>query len=316
MTTASDHRVRPVLFNGGDRLREWIEAGGSPERPTVLGGFRLRWSGFWFERYAAITARRCGSIALPHNPIFILGLWRTGSTVLHRLLTDATRWTTPRTWQCFRPADFLLAPPPRQRQVRRLTDDGHIGTFSPQEDEFAALLLGEPSLYRAFIDPRRFDELTGLLEQWRELLDAEVEPLSDRWETFLKAVFSLTPGRLILKSPNHTFRLPWLADRFPDAQFIWLTRPMPDVLASNRRMWTAMIERYGLWHHDPAALEAFLRTAIRNHDEILDWARSALSERVYVVPFQEVIKDGANLVSKVLGRLGTRPVVHSLTDHL
>jgi hypothetical protein len=310
MTTRSDHQMRPVLFNGGDRLREWIEAGGSPERPTILGEFRLRWSGFWFERYAAITERRCGRITLPRDPIFILGLWRTGSTVLHRLLADATQWTTPRTWQCFRPAAFLLTPPPRHRQVRRLTDDGHIGTFSPQEDEFALLLLGEPSLYRAFIDPRRFDELTGLLEHWR----TEVEPLSDRWETFLKAVSSQAPGRLLLKSPNHTFRLPWLADRFPDAQFIWLTRPAPDVLASNRRMWTAMIERYGLWHHDPAAWEAFLRAAIRNHDELLDWARGALSERVYVVPFQEVIYDGANLVPKLLSKLETRPVLPNLAD--
>src|SRR5277367_3435608 len=76
MTARSDREVRPVLFSGGDRLREWIEAGGSPARPAVLGGFRLRWSGFWFDRYAAITARRCGNISLPRDPIFILGLWR------------------------------------------------------------------------------------------------------------------------------------------------------------------------------------------------------------------------------------------------
>jgi hypothetical protein len=306
MTTHSNRQLRPVLFNGGERLREWIAAGGLPARPAVLGGFRLRWSEFWFERYAETTARRCANFVLPRDPIFILGLWRTGSTVLHKLLADATQWTTPRTWQCFRPVYFLFAPSPRQRQVPRLTDDGYIGTFSPQEDEFAALLLGEPSLYRAFIDPRRLDELMDLLEQWRKPLGTVVKPLSDRWETFLKAIFSQAPGRLLLKSPNHTFRLPWLADRFPEAQFIWLTRPLPDVFASNRRMWTAMIGRYGLWYHDAADLEAFIRAAIRNHDELLDWARGALSERIHIVPFQEVIHDGANLVSKLLSRLGTQ----------
>jgi hypothetical protein len=283
------------MFNGGVRLREWIEAGGSPARHAALGKFRLRWSEFWFERHAAMTASRCAQIALPANPVFILGLWRTGSTVLHRLLAEATQWTTPRTWQCFRPADFLLAPPPPERRVRRLTDDGYIGTFSPQEDEFAALLLGEPSLYRTFIDPRRIDEAIGLLEKWREGPKTQVEPLSERWETFLKAVISHTPGRLLLKSPNHTFRLPWLAGKFPDAQFIWITRPVPDVLASNRRMWTAMMERYGCWHHSPATLEAFLRTAIRNHDELLDWARGALCGRIEIVTFQEVMQGGANL---------------------
>jgi hypothetical protein len=165
-----------------------------------------------------------------------------------------------------------------------------------------------------FIDPRRIDEAIGLLERWRDGLKREVEPLSDRWETFLKAVISHAPGRLLLKSPNHTFRLPWLAEKFPSAQFIWLTRPVPEVLASNRRMWTAMIERYGRWQHDPVALDAFLRSAIRNHDELLDWARDALSERISVVTFREVVQDGANLVSKHLSKLGTRSVIPNLAD--
>jgi omega-hydroxy-beta-dihydromenaquinone-9 sulfotransferase len=184
-------------------------------------------------------------------------------------------------------------------------DEGYIGTYSPQEDEFASLLLGEPSLYRAFIDPRRIGELTEMLEQWPTLQAPGAKPLSNCWETFLKAVIAQTPGPLLLKSPNHTFRLPWLAKRFPDAQFIWLTRSTPDVLASNRRMWTAMMERYGLWRHDPAALETFLRTAIRSHDALLDWARGALSERIHFVTFEEVMDKRSNLVSKLLERVGT-----------
>jgi hypothetical protein len=300
MTIPPDSCPRPVLFNGGERLCEWIESGGSPARPVALRGLRLHWSAFWFERYASMTARKCAMTSLPNNPTFIVGLWRTGSTALHRLLADATQWTTPRTWQCFRPADFLLAAPPRQRQVRRPMDEGYIETFSPQEDEFAALLLGEPSLYRAFIDPRRIDELMVQLEQWREPLDTGVQPLSGRWETFLKAVLAQTPGPLLLKSPNHTFRLPWIAKRFPEARFVWLTRPAPDVLSSNRRMWTSMIERYGLWRHNPTALDAFLRAAIRNHDELLEWARGALSERIHVVTFEETMRDPANVASRLI----------------
>jgi hypothetical protein len=314
--TSHDSPLGPILFHGGDRLRAWIESGGLPERPVGLRGLRLRWSGFWFERHAAMTARICAATVLPSNPTFIVGLWRTGSTALHGLLAEETRWTTPRTWQCFRPAEFLLMPQPRQREVRRPMDEWYIGTRSPQEDEFAALLLGEPSLYRAFIDPRRLDELTALLDQWRGQIDTGVEPLSNRWETFLKAVLVQTPGPLLLKSPNHTFRLPWLAKRFPDAQFIWITRSTSEVLASNCRMWAAMIERYGLWRHDPAALEAFLRIAIRNHDALLDWARGALSERIHVVTLEEVMRDGASLACRLHERLGTRRVAPQQTvDH-
>jgi omega-hydroxy-beta-dihydromenaquinone-9 sulfotransferase len=179
-------------------------------------------------------------------------------------------------------------------------DTAVIDTFSVQEDEFAALLLGETSTYRGFIDPRRFDELEVLLDEWRTCASAPKPPLSVRWETFLRAVLNDAPGRLLLKSPTHTFRLPWLAARFPEARFVWLTRALPDVLASNRRMWDSMVKRYGHWRLDTASLERFLHRAIQNHDEILDWARNAIPERLLVATFDEVVQDPINLTARIV----------------
>jgi len=295
---------RPIILNACVDLNRWIEAGGSPEHTVRFRGMQHRWSGFWFERHAKITAQRCAMVELPSNPVFIVGLWRTGSTVLHAALSHETGWTTPRTWQCFRPADFLLMPPPTLRRAARPMDAGIVDTFSPQEDEFASLLLGEPSTYRAFIDPRRFDELTKLLADWRSPAAKANVPLSDRWETFLRAVLTEHPGPLLLKSPNHTFRLPWLAQRFPDARFLWLTRRTDDVMQSNRRMWAAMVDRYGQWRLDPAALERFLRHAVSNHDDLLDWARAAIADRLLVLHFDDVIRDTKAPVARILEYLG------------
>jgi hypothetical protein len=179
-------------------------------------------------------------------------------------------------------------------------DAGRIETLSPQEDEFAALLLGEQSTYRGFIDPRRFDELGMLLEEWRNRAAIERAPLSSRWECFLRAVLISSPGPLLLKSPNHTFRLPWLANRFPGSRFIWLTRRPADVLDSNRRMWASMIENYGQWRINPASLGRFLDRALRNHDDILDWARSAIADRLYMVEFDDVMDRRQQLISEIL----------------
>jgi omega-hydroxy-beta-dihydromenaquinone-9 sulfotransferase len=294
------NRSAPAALRGGQTLSAWVEAGGPPQRNVKFRGLQHRWFGFWFERYADITARKCASVALPDNPVFIVGLWRTGSSTLHKTLCDATGWTTPRTWQCFHPADFVLTSPPANQQVVRPMDAGLIDTFSPQEDEFAALLLGETSTYRGFIDPRRFDELEVLLDEWRTCDKAVKPALSARWETFLRAVLSDAPGRLLLKSPTHTFRLPWLAGRFPRARFIWLTRPIPDVLASNRRMWAAMVERYGHWPLDAGKLDNFLQRAIQNHNEILDWARSSIPERLLIASFNEVVETPANLIARIV----------------
>ena len=299
--------TKPVLLGGGQDLLRWIDSGGPVDRHLALQRLRQGWAAFWFERHAEITARQCATITLPTKMVFIVGLWRSGSTVLHRLLTDATGWATPRTWQCFRPADFLLAPAPRARQESRPMDEGLVGTFTPQEDEFAALLIGERSLYRAFIDPRRLDELTDLLYQWKSL-DPAAPPLSGRWEIFLKAVSQGRPGPLLLKSPNHTFRLPWLASRFPEAQFVWLTRPKKDVLPSNWRMWSAMIQRYGLWQAEARFLETFLENAIKSHDEIFESAQATLSERIHVVTFEEVMGADSRVVSRLLEELDGRLV--------
>jgi hypothetical protein len=179
-------------------------------------------------------------------------------------------------------------------------DAGLIETLSPQEDEFAALLLGEQSTYRGFIDPRRFDELGILLDQWSSRASIEAAPLSNRWECFLRAVLIGSPGPLLLKSPNHTFRLPWLVSRFPRSRFIWLTRRPADVLDSNRRMWAAMIENYGQWRMDPASLTRFLERAMRNHDDILDWARSAFADRLHVVAFDDLMHRRQHLIGEIL----------------
>jgi hypothetical protein len=303
MSRIAQSGTKPFLLRGGRTLYRWIEAGGRFERAARLQRQQLRWAAYWFEQHEELTARQCKPKAVPSDLVFIVGLWRTGSTLLHHLLAEATGWATPRTWQCFRPADFLLSHAPRERESGRPMDEGRISTFSPQEDEFAALLLGEPSLYRAFIDPRRLDELTALLHQWQTPIEPDEPPLSPRWETFVKAVSQRASGPLILKSPNHTFRLPWLATRFARAKFIWLTRPTSDVLASNKRMWTAMIERYSLWHGDDRALDEFLDNAIRAHDEIFEWARGQLADRIHIVSFDSVMTEREPLLAHLVSSL-------------
>lgn len=278
----------PELFRGGQALRAWILAGGRVERQPPGLGLRLAWNAYWFERHVQHSARLVEATTPIEDPVFIVGLWRVGSTRLHERLAALPGLCTPRTWQCFSPATQLLVPAPPSRELTRPMDRAVIGTHSPQEDEFAALLLGEPSVYRGFVDPRRLDELGSALGQWA------TDPggfgvLSDRWISFLQAVVQQAPGRLLLKSPNHTFRLPWLIRRFPAARFIWITRDIAAVRASNLKMWQLMVGRYGLWTAGPGTLERFIDGAIRVHDEILAWARPVLGARLTEVRYEDVV---------------------------
>ncbi|HTW74005.1 MAG TPA: sulfotransferase, partial [Steroidobacteraceae bacterium] len=232
------------IWYGARALAAWIRAGGTPQRRMPAHALKLRWHAHWFEQNWQAQTQRLQTLAAPDAPVFILGMWRSGTTVLHELLAACTGWNTPLTWQCFRPSTcFITRAPTEQAVVERPMDEGRISTLGPQEDEFALLLLGEPSVYRGFIDPRRLPECAaGLWEQ-----PGGAASLA-RWQLFVRGIAAQSADRrLLLKSPNHSFRLPLLSSLFPDAKFIWIGRHVGELLASNLRMWRAMIGLYGLW---------------------------------------------------------------------
>jgi omega-hydroxy-beta-dihydromenaquinone-9 sulfotransferase len=288
------------LLLGSRALADWILAGGHLPRRHFRDSARLKWHAYWFEQNWRTQVSRLGGSALPADPVFIIGLWRSGTTALHELLAACARWTTPRTWQCFRPSTcFLTGAPSRQALAYRPMDQGRIETHTPQEDEFALLLLGEPSAYRGFVDPRR-------LRDCGEHLWSGNQGTLGRWQDFLRGLAAGAPeSRLLLKSPNHTFRLPLLRKLFRGAQFVWIGRHTGEVLASNARMWRAMMDLYGLWDCPPGALEGFLEDMVRAGTRALGRCLEEMPrERMLWVDFEQLRLQPRETLLRILTFLG------------
>lgn len=288
----------PRPLYGSRPLADWVRAGGRPARPAGAHALKLAWHAYWFEHNWRTTAQRLAAQPLPADPVFILGFWRSGTTVLHELIAAATRWTTPQTWQCFHPSTcFLTGPPAREAAADRPMDRGRIATLGPQEDEFALLLLGEPSAYRGFIDPRRLGECAQLTRE------PDADELA-RWQTFLRGIASRpahTATPLLLKSPGHTFRLPCLRTLFPRARFIWIGRDSGEVLASNVRMWRAMMERYALWAEPADALDRFLLEALDTCAAMLERCLDEMpAERLLWIDFAELTAEPRRTLASAL----------------
>lgn len=162
-------------------------------------------------------------------------------------------------------------------------DGLEIRSESPQEDEFALLTLGADSAYRAFLMPHRIRELTFTLEQKHWLDEPQWLPI---WEDFLRGVLRSQAGSaqpLILKSPNHTYRLQAILKRFPRSRIIWMARSAADTFHSNFKMWNAMFAIHGLTKPDNAGLDSFLSQAMHKGAHTFEWCRRHLSPEQFVV---------------------------------
>lgn len=281
---------------GGSTLRTWLREGGTPERSSPL---LSRWRAKAFDISLAMQSALPPAPPFAAPPLFILGLWRTGTTLLHQMLDAVPGHGSPQTWQCFRPASFRLARPPAAAvPIPRPMDGLLVGADSPQEDEFALLLLGCPSLYRGFLDPRRLSELAPLLGS----ADAGdwVAPTRD----FLRAVQPTGDVRLIVKSPNHLFRAEALLPAFPDSPLILTLRDPADTYWSNVRMWTAMADLYGLWAPTAGAIEAFVARAIAAGAEHLARLGEVRDRPIAIVSFERLAADPVGEALRALDTLG------------
>ena len=135
---------------------------------------------------ALIFGRRIKRTELKDDPIFVIGHWRSGTTLLHELLVLDHRHTFPDTYACFAPNHFLVSAwffKPMLKFLlpsRRPVDNMLAGWDRPQEDEFALCNMGVPSPYLTAVFPNR-------PPQYPEYLDLEGLPPKaiDRWKSKL-----------------------------------------------------------------------------------------------------------------------------------
>ena len=106
-----------------------------------------------------LTRGKPGKTPLEHDPVFILGHWRTGTTLLHELLILDPAHKSATTLQCMTPSHTIVSAPIFKRLLnclvpsRRPMDNMASNWDLPQEDEFALARLGLPSPYLSIACP-------------------------------------------------------------------------------------------------------------------------------------------------------------------
>jgi omega-hydroxy-beta-dihydromenaquinone-9 sulfotransferase len=172
-------------------------------------------------------------------PLFILGIWRSGTTLLHNLLTQDERFAYPNNYQVCYPETFLTTEESNARVVQfflpktRPQDNMKISVQEPQEDEFAFSALTGRTVPMGWAFCRRADHYDRYLT-FREASAAEVAEWKAALTRFVQKLAFKYGKPLILKSPPHTGRIKLLLELFPDARFVHIHRNPYDVFQSTQ----------------------------------------------------------------------------------
>ena len=196
-------------------------------------------------------------------PVFIIGHWRSGTTLLHELMHLDERFASPTTYQCFCPHHSLFTEwlmlrlggwlMPKQRPM----DNMATGWDRPQEDEFALLTLGAPTPYLRIAFPNDPPPHSEFLDM--EGTSPEDQSRFERVMThFCKLITFCTHKRLLLKSPPHTGRIELLSKLFPGARFVHISRNPYALFPSTVRLWQSLDEVQGLQMPRHKGLEEYV----------------------------------------------------------
>jgi omega-hydroxy-beta-dihydromenaquinone-9 sulfotransferase len=256
-----------------------------------------------------IFGRRIKRTKLAGDPIFVIGHWRSGTTLLHELLVQDDRHTFPDTYACFAPNHFLVSAwffKPMLKILlpsRRPVDNMPAGWDRPQEDEFALCNMGVRSPYLTAVFPNR-------PPQDQEYLDLKglPEDAIGRWKSkllwFLQCLTLRKPKRIVLKSPPHTCRIKVLLDLFPKAKFVHIVRDPYVIFPSTINLWKRLYRDQGLQVPKFTGLEEYVFHTFERMYKAFEADRHLFGPgQLCDVHYEDLISDPVRQMQRIYGEL-------------
>ncbi len=170
------------------------------------------------------------------DPLFIVGLPRSGTTLLHTLLAADPAHRVPLTWEVMSPSP--ASADERQKRVRHADRDlAMLRWLAPTFDSVHATGAELPQECVSLISPTfmsdQFDTMYNIPSYRAWFFRQDLRPAYDYHRRFLQHLQLLRTGeRWILKAPAHMFAAPALLSIYPHAKFVQLHRDPIDAVAS------------------------------------------------------------------------------------
>ena len=287
------------------------EVGATILRSSIVRSLAMRLRlEHWLAEWPEIAGERIEA------PLVVVGMMRSGTTLVQRLLASDPRHACTLGWEVLTPAPPPGSDPadPGDRISAAEARDRAGAAFSPEvfaihpsyadEAEEEIVFLADAFLshvpeascdvpaYRAWIDGQDFTPAYRHLHRTLQLLQWQKRQRGER------------PGRWVLKTPAHLGYLDVLFATFPDATVIHLHRDPVETIASgaslNRALWRMVSDDVDARRVGAQWLERMAWTSGR----ALAYRHRAGDDRFVDVGFREAVADPLAAVARIYDRAG------------
>lgn len=247
---------------------------------------------------------------LHHSPIFILGLWRSGTTHLHYALARDEQFGTLINYQAFvfnvaflsktvlRKISRFFIPETRPQDNVQLTPE------EPAEEEQPFSTMSPYAGIHSFFFPRN-TEYFKKYNLFNGISEKEKRGWKKDYLYLLKSIACFDGrSRLLLKNPHSTGRIKELLELFPDAKFIFIHRDPYTVFQSTLHMYEKITQTQYLQNISAEELENSLLE--NNRDTLLKYRNEKQlipQGNLVEIPFSELDKKPLQTIESIYKNL-------------
>ncbi len=255
------------------------------------------------------------------NPVFIIGHPRSGTTFLHKLLTNSNNGVTFKAWHLFAPSitmRFLLRPlywlqMKRNRGVLAPKRVGHEISLDKVEEEEFLFVHNTDTQFLLTRTPLAFDD-----REYPELRRFDEQPASRRlksariFKRLLQRQIYLT-GKTQVVAQMHfsTYRIKTLMEVFPDAKFVYLVRSPLEAIPSHLSLvWNSLDHQWGVESIPPKLLKRFIERRYRYNVELYRYFHELVArgevphDRVMILKYDHLVSDPKGACERVIAFTG------------
>jgi hypothetical protein len=241
----------------------------------------------------------------------ILGLPRTGSTLLHRLMSASPQLTSTLSWECSYPLPFPGESPAaeiRKGKAKKMRE--MFLELSPEFADIHAVVWDGPEEDILLLD-RTFTSMSYDSFYWVPsygdwLRSVDQGPAYRELREWLQALQWQDADRAgkkwVLKSPHHLTAVDTTLDEFPDCKIIMTHRTPTSAVPSYASMVASMTAQYSS-AADPKQIGPYWSKRFAASLQQFDEVRARRPERFIDVPFKSTVAEPLETVRSVMTQL-------------